>query len=534
MNGCERVSDHTNLVLTGFMASGKSTVGRLVADRLGREFIDTDAVIEARTGKRISDIFAEEGEAAFRRLEKELCRELSAPRRLVIATGGGMLLDDENRELIERGGRVICLMVEPEVVIRRLAGCADRPLLAQEDPLLAARRLLEGRLPLYRSFAWQVDTTDLTAEEVVGKVLQQWQARRRVVRTSSGETPIYIEEGVLNHLGRLVSSVCGNRTLALVSNPTVWEMWGQQARYSLEEAGFPVSRCLIPDGEEHKTLETVRCLYDAFLAAGLDRGSAIVALGGGVVGDVAGFAAATFLRGLPVVQVPTSLLAMVDSSVGGKTGVDLPQGKNLVGAFHPPVLVVIDPLVLGTLSSQQVRCGMAEVVKAGILADPDLFAMVQAGPPWPWIDLLDRSLAVKIDVVQEDPGETGRRAVLNLGHTAGHALERLSDYALPHGEAVAIGLVVASHIAAELGVCDQDLPGRVIQALVQLGLPVDWSLPCRPEDVLGAMAHDKKRRAGRQKWILPRGIGDVVITDGVPEDLVLSALARTQRGKGPA
>jgi len=257
-----------------------------------------------------------------------------------------------------------------------------------------------------------------------------------------------------------------------------------------------------------------------------------VALGGGVVGDVAGFAAATYMRGLPLVQVPTTLLSMIDSSVGGKTGVDLPHGKNLVGAFHHPLLVVIDPLALATLPARQVSCGLAEMLKHGVIADAGLFAHLQAGPPWDWVELVERAVAVKIEVVEEDPAEQGWRAVLNLGHTAGHALERLSAYRLPHGEAVAIGLRVAAGVAAEMGLCDAGLPAEIDAALVALGLPLEWVGPHTPADVLAAMGADKKRRHGRLRWVLPRCIGAVEIVDDVPADVVLRVLARTRQDAG--
>jgi 3-dehydroquinate synthase len=253
----------------------------------------------------------------------------------------------------------------------------------------------------------------------------------------------------------------------------------------------------------------------------------VLSLGGGVTGDVAGFATATYLRGLRLVQVPTTLLAMVDASVGGKTGVDLPQGKNLVGAFKQPALVIIDPAVLATLPAVEFRSGMAEVIKHGLIGDPDLFADLES--PVPIVpdgiptSYLARALNVKIQVVEEDPFEEGRRAVLNLGHTVGHGLERLSGFRLRHGKAVAIGLVAAAWIAVALGRADPSLANRIEAALLAWGLPVRW--PALDVDALWeAMTHDKKRRGGVLRWILPRELGNVEIADDVPPDVARSVL----------
>jgi len=512
-----------NLIITGFMGTGKTTVGRMVAERLNRPFVDTDVLIEERAGRSITCIFAEQGEAAFRQMEADACRELGARAGLVIATGGGMLLAPANRQLLEQSGRIVCLTAAAERVVERVAATGDRPLLAEPDPLEAARHILATRASLYASFAWQVDTSDLSPAEAAEAVLRLWRARRLTVNTRDAY-PILIQEGILGELGRLLGQAGRRGAAVIVSNPTVWDLYGAQV-----QRGLDATPCLIPDGEQFKTLATVAALYEQFLDAGLERSGTVVALGGGVVGDVAGFAAATYLRGVSVVQVPTTLLAMVDSSVGGKTGVDLPRGKNLVGAFHQPRAVAIDPLALETLPAAQLRCGLAEALKAGLIADPALFDLVAAGPPWPWIELLERALAVKIAIVEEDPHERGRRAILNLGHTVGHALERLSAYCLPHGEAVAIGLVIAAEIAAGLGRCPAGLPAQIAGALGRLGLPTAWPGPHAPADVWAAMAHDKKRQAGRLRWILPLRIGAVEIDDAVPREVVLAALEKRAR-----
>jgi 3-dehydroquinate synthase len=297
---------------------------------------------------------------------------------------------------------------------------------------------------------------------------------------------------------------------------------------ALVAAGFRPFACLVRDGEEHKTLETVRELYEAFLEGDLDRQDVVLALGGGVTGDIAGFAAATFMRGVRFVQVPTTLLAMTDASVGAKTGVDLPRGKNLVGAFKQPELVFIDLAVLGTLSREHLRAGMAEVLKHGIIGDPELFqslaAQLSCGDLALTPGQLARSIQVKIDVVEEDPFESGRRAVLNLGHTVGHALELLSGYAMRHGEAVAVGMVAAARIAERMALSDPGLTSQIVETLRAAELPTRCP-PFRVGAIWDAMRHDKKRRGRRLRWILPAALGDVRTHDDVPELLVKRVLA---------
>ncbi len=521
-------ADSRNLILTGFMGTGKSTVGRRVAERLGRPFVDMDELIAERAGMSIPEIFARMGEPAFRQIEAEVCRELAGLAGLVIATGGGALVNPANRQVMEASGRVVCLWAPPEEVIKRLAGEHGRPLLNAPDPLAEARRILEGRRAAYSALTWHVDTTGRPIEEVVEAVLRIWRAHLLRVELTDCAYHIYILEGALEQAGLLIRRLGSWSRIVIVSNPTVWGLYGEHLRKSLGAAGLEAWPALIPDGESFKTLETAAGLYEQFLSAGLDRAGLVVALGGGVVGDVAGFAAATYMRGVPFVQVPTTLLAMIDASVGGKTGVDLPRGKNLVGAFHQPRLVLIDPLVLESLPPAQMRQGLAEALKAAVIADPALFDILTAGPPWPWSEVIARALQVKIDVVQRDPHEQGWRAVLNLGHTAGHALERLSGYSMPHGEAVAGGMMIAVQIAEMMGYCTPTLAERIGGALRHLGLPTGWPGIFTPEQVLDAMASDKKRRHGRLRWILPRTIGAVDIAEDVPAEVVLEALRRTR------
>lgn len=521
---------YQNIVLTGFMGTGKTAVGKAVAERLGRIFIDMDDVIQRKTGKEIRVIFAEEGESAFRVMEAELCSELAQERNLIIATGGGALVPARNREVLSRGAVVICLTADANDIAQRLMFDTDRPLLATADRVQRITALMEQRAAAYNAIRHHLSTSGRTVEEVADEVIRlarrlDPQHSRTTVGHSGGAYDILIGDGLLVEVGDLVRRAGLHAGLAaVVTNPTIREAHGETLLKGLREAGFAPVVAEIPEGEVYKTVGAVVSLYDDFAQAGLDRRSPVIALGGGVVGDVAGFAAASYLRGVPLVQVPTSLLAMVDASVGGKTGVDLPQGKNLVGAFKNPSLVVIDPEVLGTLPAAEFRSGLAEVVKAGMIGDPGLFDALEHGQIADLASMIRRAVQVKVRIVAEDPLEQGRRAVLNLGHTFGHALELLSGYRLRHGEGVSIGLAAATRLAARLGLCDPALIDRVEALLHQLDLPVHYD-GVTPEEVVGAMSSDKKRVGGRLRFVLPRAVGDVDLFDDVPEPAVLETLA---------
>lgn len=529
-----------NLVLTGFMGAGKTTVGREVARRLGREFVDVDAEIEARAGRSIPSIFAEDGEAAFRQLEAALIRELSQRANLVVATGGGALIDPANRAAMARSGTIVCLTCDVNGILRRITAQGDvrRPLLEVADPRIEIERLMRERQEAYAAIPWHIDTTELSVEEVADRVIALAEVVTLDVRHPEGEYSVHVGAGLLSCLGGALRATGAREKsrVAIVTDSVVGPLYGAVTEETLRSAGFQAFTCVIPSGERHKTLATVATLYDQFLVGELDRGDTVLALGGGVTGDIAGFAAATFMRGVRFVQVPTTILAIVDASVGGKTGVDLPQGKNLVGVFKQPALVLIDPSVLATLPEEERRSGMAEVLKHGVIGDADLFAALESGEkvcqtkavvsggPIPLsAGQFARAIRVKVEIVEQDPFEQGRRAILNLGHTVGHALEKLSNYSLRHGEAVAIGMAAASRIAVALGRAEPSLANRIEAALKTWGLPVR----CPPFDVdaiCEAMMHDKKRRGRSLRWVLPRAIGQVEIVDDVPLDVVRSVL----------
>jgi 3-dehydroquinate synthase len=321
----------------------------------------------------------------------------------------------------------------------------------------------------------------------------------------------------------------------VATDSVVAPLYGEQVLASLEAAGFQPALATMPAGERHKTWDSVGLFVEAALEAGLDRGSWVLALGGGVVGDTAGFAASVYMRGVPFVQAPTTLLAMADSSIGGKVGVDHPRGKNLLGAFKHPALVVADLDTLSTLPPVQLACGMAEIIKAAIIADPALFAYLEATEPaeLDYKKALAAAILVKREIVQRDPEERGERALLNLGHTFGHAFEKRTGYARLHGVGVAQGMAVAFRLAVALGRCDPDLELRLGRVLHKWGLPRRWGAPelCDAADIEGvweAMLGDKKRVDGRLRLVLPEDVGRVSVVEGVPEAAIKRALLEMQ------
>ncbi len=518
-----------NLILTGFMGTGKTTVGQLIAQRLGREFVDMDRWIEERAGKAVAAIFAEDGEDRFRAWEAEACEALSEPRGQIIATGGWALGPQQNREVMQRGGCVICLWAEPEVILKRVSGNSDRPLLAGADRAAKLQALLHQREEVYRSFAWQVDTTKLDIAEVMLHVMALYGSISTLNDPDTFYLPmgergntVLLGAGLLESIGPLLQARGLRGTLALISDSNVIAHHGDRVYQSLLLAGFQVVPLRVPAGEESKTLEMAGVLYEQLVQGGLERSGAIVALGGGVIGDLSGFVAATYLRGVPWINCATSLLAMVDASIGGKTGVDLPSGKNLVGAFHPPLLTFSDLTVLRTLPAREFQGGMAEVIKAGIIGDVELFEMIEAGST-DIHDIIRRSIKVKVDVVREDPFEKGRRAALNLGHTIGHGIEAASQFLLSHGEAIGIGTIAEAKIAEWLGLAPSGLSDRIEMATELVGLPTRFA-NLETDMIIQLMRSDKKKQLGRLKFALPRDVGDVMIGVDVKDELIRKAI----------
>ncbi len=523
------------ILLYGPPGSGKTTIGRPLAEQLGLPFYDLDHNVELQAGKTIPEIFSSEGESGFRAREQQTLKQLFQEEPGVVALGGGTLTVQENRRLAESAGIILRLTASLDTLEHRLTAAPAstigvRPLLAG-DLRLRLNDLLARRAEHYASFPTSLDTTGMDTPRAV------WQAQLCLGRfrvSGMGEPyDVMVEPGALGRLGDLLKAHGLRSPLALVCDENTGRLYGAQVAASMKAGGFAVRQIVIPAGESFKTIETVMRIWQGFLAAGIERSSSVAALGGGVTGDLSGFAAATFLRGVRWVNLPTTLLAMADASLGGKTGADLPQGKNLIGAFHPPSLVVADPRTLATLPLVELRSGLAEVAKHAVIADPGLFDLLAELPlqeksgqlAGPLAEIVRRAIAVKIQTIQEDPYEKGRRAALNLGHTTGHALELVSGFALRHGEAVAIGMVVAARLAERLGrTAHNGLSEELSQRLAQIGLPTAVPANLDKRAIVQAMHVDKKRRGGRVQFVLPLQIGEVVTGVEVDDALILEVL----------
>ncbi|HUE99128.1 MAG TPA: 3-dehydroquinate synthase, partial [Anaerolineales bacterium] len=444
----------THIFLYGPPGTGKSTIGKILARSLKMPFVDLDRVIESNAGLSIAQIMEQQGEMVFRDLESAALKEtvghaftVTNSQDKVIALGGGALLRDENRAFAEAHGTVVLLMAKLTTLLERLKNDAgNRPLLAggMREKLTA---LLDQRREHYSSFNIQLQVDAKISKQ---NALQIQTRLGRFHLRAMGEYDVLVQR--VEQVGNLLSER-GLQNPVIVTDENVAKFHAESVMAALRRAGFHPNLLTIPVGEAYKTLDTVRQLWHGFLNAGLDRKSTVIALGGGVIGDMAGFAASTYMRGINWVCVPTTLLSMVDASLGGKTGFDIPEGKNLIGSFYPPKLVLVDPQVLKTLAEAEFVSGLAEVVKHGIISDPDLFDLGARGLDCIKDDLeqvVRQAMAVKIKIIEEDPYEKGLRAALNLGHTVGHAVELVSRFQLRHGEAVAIGMVAEAKLAEHL------------------------------------------------------------------------------------
>ncbi len=544
------------------MGTGKSTIGRAVAERLGLPFVDTDQLIVDRAGMPIQRIFETHGEARFRQLERAVAEELTAPDapRAVIAVGGGMVVNPQIRTSLLASCLCIGLHASPDVIYMRVGGegAADtRPMLRSETPGGVRARitqLLAERAPAYRELHYHVDTTDRWPNEIVDRICDIARCEQLRITVAIPNHPAYdivMGDGLLTQLGALLRNRGWTAPAAIVSDKIVASHYAGTALLALKAADIDAFVHTIEYGERNKTLASVEGMYRAFSAHGMDRRSPVIALGGGVVGDAAGFAAATYLRGVPFVQAPTSLLAMADSSIGGKTGVDTNFGKNLVGAFKQPDLVIADTRCLGTLPAIELREGCAEIIKAAVLRGGDLYQRALAFAQSPLreaddhmatgadglvdallMDALLGAIELKREVVEADPHERGRRAILNLGHTFGHGIETWSGLRVKHGHCVALGITCALRLSQQLGHCDAGFVEQVLGMLRGVGLPTAWrdvqrfgAPPLDADGVLRAMRSDKKKVAGTLRFILARGPGDVFVSAAVTEAQARETLA---------
>ncbi len=519
-----------NIVLTGFMATGKTTVGKLLAKHLNYQFVDTDDMIVQRAGMTVAEIFSTKGEPAFRTMESDLAKELAQKTGLVISTGGGMMLDPANASVLSTTGQIFCLVATPEEIFDRVSKDtrAKRPLLESDDPMKQVTQLLAQREQTYGQFS-QMRTSAKTPDEITSNLVGIIRANPdlRLSITASDIHYDYIVGGGILPFVRQLAGI--NGPVAVITDSHV----GEKYAGSIGPVDAVIS---VEPGQQNKTLATVDHICQELVQKGFDRSTTVIALGGSVISGLAGFVASVYMRGVDFVQCPTSLLAMADTSIGGKSGINLPQGKNLIGSYKQPKAVIADVATLQTLSSEEFSFGMAEIIKHGIIGGKSLFDLIRAGK-WRWEggafqpdsfsglqNLVAQSIRVKINIVQKDPYQKGQRAVLNLGHTFAHAIEQASGHAVRHGEAVAMGLMAAANLSCRLGYCSNDLEQEIGTVLDSAGLPVRIPAAVDSDKITEAIRRDKKRTKGKLKFILMRGIGDVFIAEDIPKDAVTATL----------
>ncbi len=532
-----------SVVLVGLMGAGKTSIGRRLAARLGLPFRDADAEIELAAGRTIPELFARFGEPEFRDGERRVIRRLLAGDPIVLATGGGAFMDRTTRAAVRESSVSVWLRCQLPTLVRRVASRSNRPLLAGGDPAEILSRLMAQRHPVYAEADMVIDCGDEPPDLTTGRVLEaleRWSPPRRLpVALASTGYDVVIGHDLLARAGAHLAPVLPQKRVVVVTDETVRDLHLATLLRGLDETGIAHREIVVRPGEASKSLENYAAVVEHLLDEGVERRTAVVALGGGVVGDLAGFAAATALRGLPFIQVPTTLLAQVDSSVGGKTGINTRHGKNLLGAFHQPRLVLADTDTLATLPIRELRAGYAEIAKAGLIGDAALFAWcdrhveaVLAGDRDAQAEAILRACAFKAAVVGDDEREeraSGGRALLNLGHTFGHALEAEYGYGggLLHGEAVAVGIGLAFRLSARLGLCDRADAATVTAHLERAGLPSGLNMLNRrfsAQTIIANMRRDKKMRDGTLHLVLARGIGDAFTTGDVPQSEVEALL----------
>ncbi len=544
-----------NLVFTGFMGTGKTTAGKEAAAELGLPFVDVDDLIERRAGSPVATIFARDGEDAFRAHERRAIEDVARLSATVVATGGGAVLHDEAFDALKRTGEVVVLTATPSALVARLRGGRGRPLLRRDGPrasgdagadgiagadagaALEARleALLEERAARYLAAGQPLDTSRAIRRAASRAGVERYRASAgphadaaRIAVALPAPAAAYqvlIGRDALRHLPReLCSALPALSRAVVVREAAVDASAGAAVDAALVGAGISTIPVTVAGGEPGKRLGTVTALWDAFRDAGVTRTDAVVVVGGGATLDTIGFAAATYARGVPLVNVPTTLLAMVDASIGGKVAIDHGGTKNLVGAFHHPSLVVIDAAMLDSLPRPLIRHGLAEAIKEAVLASPAMLDLLDVAPldgaglprHLDWV--VEQAVRIKAAYVAADPRDGGLRHSLNLGHTFAHAIESATGYGVPHGEAVAVGVVAAARLGEREGVTPPGSAARIRATFERLGLPVDLPAGVDAGAMVTAVSSDKKRRGDRAVFVVPAPGGAALIEGLDPTD----------------
>lgn len=528
-----------SIVLVGLMGAGKTAIGKRLAALLDLPFYDSDEEIERAAGMTIAEIFATHGEKEFRAGEKRVIQRLLRNGRAVLATGGGAFMDPATRATIADQAVSVWLRCPVPLLVARTAGRTHRPLLNNANPADVLEQLSAQRSPIYALADIIIDGSEDPPHVTTSNVAQAIEAytppSRVKIELSTTCYDVVIGDGLLARAGALIAPLLPQPRCFIVTDEHVAALHLPALTQSLQQVGIASQSFIVPPGEASKSFESWQTLMEALLAARIDRKTTIIALGGGVVGDLAGFAAASAMRGVPFIQIPTTLLSQVDSSVGGKTGINSVHGKNLIGAFYQPLLVLADTAMLNTLPARERAAGYAEIVKAGLIADAEFYgwcethaAALLAGDKLAQATAIEHAVRFKAQVVGDDERETkpnNGRALLNLGHTFAHALEAETGYGggLLHGEAVSIGLVLAAQLSASLGLAPQENINRIRQHLSSLGLPVRIN-GLNAANLLAHMKLDKKNQGGKLHFVLMRGIGQAFTSADVPEEKVIDVL----------
>ena len=514
--------------LSGPMGSGKSRIAKALAELWRSAPVDLDEQIERLAGASITQIFQQGGEAHFRALEQQaLARVLSDPAARIVALGGGTVTSREARRRLLSEGVLITLRASIDTLCARVGSGRERPLLDGAPVRERLAALLEQRAEAYAECHAVIDTDQREPAAIAEAIDRVVSDQPIAVPLGLRSYRVEVVPGGRHALPRLVTEAASGKHVVLVTDTGVQEPWATRIAKDLEQTGKQVVTVCLPAGEEHKNLASIEAIWDAALGAGVDRDALVLAVGGGVVGDMAGFAASTILRGVAFAQMPTTLLAMVDSAVGGKTGIDRPQGKNLIGSFHQPRFVVCDTEVLRTLPAVERRAGLAEVVKSAWLDGEQSVRLLEEHAPALLAGELEATgeavrmaVSLKARIVTEDERESGVRATLNLGHTVGHAIEAAAGFgALRHGEAVALGMIAAFRLASRLGRLDASQVERITRLLKALGLPIDVDahLSAHTLSFIGA---DKKRKGGKLRFIVPGAPGATTIEPLTEQEIV--------------
>lgn len=528
-----------HVYFTGFMATGKSRIGRHVAERLKRTFVDTDLLIVEQAKKSISEIFEQDGEAAFRKMELDVIEALAKDTEpKVISLGGGALTQFSVVKAIRKSGILIRLWAEPKVLSERIARKNTRPLMVGLDEtqrLEKIKTMLSEREVYYANADFSVESSNEYPEEHVTErvlhLLRFWEQHALNVETKSGERyPIFIGTDLLSKLGTLLEGlqlspanhflICTDNTVAKAQSQCLAQLRSQTSQSLVFK---------FRAGEINKNLNSLNQFYTFMLRRQFSRKTCLLQFGGGVVGDMAGFGAATYQRGIPFVQLPTTLLSMVDSSVGGKVAVNHAEGKNMIGAFYQPKAVVCDFSVLSTLPHDEYLAGLAEIIKYGVIYDADFFDFIENHVEailkkdyGVLKKLIQRSCEIKAEVVGIDEKETGLRAILNYGHTFGHAIEKVTEYRkFSHGIAVSLGMRVAGRVSTLLNLWTSEDEVRQEALLNRFGFPSTFKIT--PEEAWKAMSVDKKVEKSNRNYILPNQIGRVEKVSNINEQIINTA-----------